>query len=244
MFSRSFILFILTFATTANYGALAQEPLKSQQAEPPSAANDKLPQLPTPSTVVPRSEHETKATEYNSEQLRLIERERIADEHARKDLKAQEDAAQAAERNADAADSQTSAAWLQVVLSSLGILGLLYTLHLTRLSLEATRDAVSQDLRAYLFGRFHDLKISTLCVSELMFELKNGGHTPASGVSVALKVIVLPFPLKDTDKLEFDDPPALGQIMPPQDAIAAGKIDVFNFKNDTDLLEAGERKIH
>jgi hypothetical protein len=141
---------------------------------------------------------------------RAEQRAERAEKREADDLITQQRSAAAAERGADAAESQKAATWLQTSLAAVGTAALLYTLWLTRRSVEAAnraaraaevsvklaRETAVAQLRAYVFtgvvqGALPPDPIGPFSVK---VELRNSGPTPAYNVRPWLVVFIGGYP--------------------------------------------------
>ncbi|MES0158320.1 MULTISPECIES: hypothetical protein [unclassified Mesorhizobium] len=195
-------LFVALFMALATHvsaqetqGVTAEAP--SQQESKGGKANDTQPSANEPSIPV-------RIIESPEETQRTRDREATSDKHESDDLKAQQEAAQAAGRSATAADRQVNAAWWQVGVGIAGIIAILVTIGFT---IRATNAAVrSADLaekaiadaremgeaqtRAYLGVSSVEARIEMISVlgdapaSFLTIKVNviNGGVTPARNV--------------------------------------------------------------
>ncbi|TPL82004.1 hypothetical protein FJ941_14055 [Mesorhizobium sp. B2-3-13] len=131
------------------------------------------------------------------ETQRTRDREATSDKHESDDLKAQQEAAQAAGRSATAANRQVDAAWWQVGVGIAGIIAILVTIGFT---IRATNAAVrSADLaekaihldremgeiqtRAYLAVTGGTAIFRGSMEPEVFIKVRNGGNSPAFNVT-------------------------------------------------------------
>ncbi len=160
------------------------------------------------------------------------EREAKSDQHESDDLAAQQKAADAAERSATASEWQVIPAYWQAILATIGAVGLIYSLYLTRRSLLLTQETVEGDQRPYLSMRDINIIRAFDAAKEPIFVLTpmfvNFGRTPARVSKVVVSTRVAE-PGESVDSVVWaDDAPGEPEIhiLPPTVAMATSPQDV------------------
>ena len=144
------------------------------------------------------------------------EREQSQDRYHSADLKAQQDAADGAQRAAATAERQEVPAWMQIWLASVGTVVAAIALIFSIISERRNRKATQEQLRAYVLLETFKLSVKTwhqdintpFMILEPHIVLKNFGQSLASDLTISMRFAIW-------------DMPHIGADFPPLDPIEA-----------------------